>query len=330
MIYKPLHPRFLILITLMLVATIIILTSTNWIALWLGFELNIISMLPLIMASSTNIELNATIKYFIIQTLRSALVLLRIIASVSLPSISFVSHNIILFRILAKIGIAPCHYWFPQIINDLSWFITFLILTWQKLGPLLLITHLIPIWNTIFIIAISSINALVGSLRGLNQTQIRLIIAYSSISHSGWILAALSFSQYLTISYFIIYSTISAGLLLGIQNLNKLSATQFNLTTPPTTLYLTLLHLLSLGGLPPLLGFFPKWLVVSALISYTPTLTFVLILSSVIRLIYYLIIFTATIISTTSPLTPSKSLSSSHISSLIISIPIFSIIFIFY
>lgn len=68
--------------------------------------------------------------------------------------------------------------------------------TWQKVAPLLLITSLIEIsalYSIVLLISlIAGTSSLVGGIGGINQTQIRAILAYSSVGHLGWIVFASS------------------------------------------------------------------------------------------------------------------------------------------
>jgi len=129
------------------------------------------------------------------------------------------------------------------------------------------------------------LSAIIGSLGGLNQTLLRKILAFSSISHIRWLLIS-SPNKILIFIYLIIYILLNLTLAYSFMTLNlfhisHLSFLKFNSL-------LILINLISLGGLPPLLGFFPKWLVISWLVKFSPFITITLISSALINLSFYL------------------------------------------
>ena len=285
-------PRSILLTTILVVSTIVIVSTTNWIILWLAIEINLISIIPLITISKVSYEAESAIKYFLIQASSSSLILTSIIMYLS-SSLVHVRTTLFISRLIIKIGIAPFHLWLPQVLKRLTWRLIIIITTWQKLGPLLIISYTLHLWNPLSLLTIVAINAFLGRLGGINQTQVRPLIAYSSISHIAWILARRSVSYRITYLYFIFYSIISIILIIPIISITKITTNKFDITTQLSSniSFSTILNLLSLGGIPPLLGFIPKWIVVLTLIKTNITLPIILIFSSIIRLFFYLILF---------------------------------------
>ena len=195
---------------------------------------------------------------------------------------------IIISCFLLKIGAAPFHFWFPNIIEGLSWINSFILITWQKIAPFMLASYLIN--NTIIIIC-AILSTIVGALGGLNQTLLRKLIAYSSINHLGWILSSLILNEILWITYFLIYSFLSFNLILffnlfKIFHIKQIFSLFFN---SKILKFVTLFNLLSLGGLPPFLGFAPKWLIINGLtLNNQPMLTFLIIAFTLVTLFFYL------------------------------------------
>jgi len=261
-------------------STFIALSASHWLIIWIALEINIISFLPIISISSWAQESEASIKYFFFQALGSRLFLL---GSTNQSLFIF-----ILLGLLIKLGVAPFHFWLPQVINAISWPICIILLTWQKIIPLLIITFSPTLSSSSLILLLARIRTIVGGLGGLNQTQIRPLLAYSSIGHLGWILAASSCSPSISITYFSIYSLISISLFYLLFIINKKELVTLNSIYPikPSIILIFIILLLSLGGLPPLVGFFPKWIVLYS-INSIPT-TFFLISGSLLNLFYYL------------------------------------------
>ena len=269
------------------------LRGNHWIFVWIGLELNLLSFIPLLTFSDLNQESEAAIKYFLAQALGSGLILLRALSFYLKDQVSLnpsLIKTLILTGLLTKLGMPPCHFWFPSVIALISWPICILLTTWQKLIPTLLIFYLLNSSFSFFTLLILSIAALIGGVGGINQTQLRPLLAYSSIGHITWILAARFISYSSSLLYLLSYIIISIPLIFILWT-SSLSLTNSinNIFSSPKILLLSLsLLLLSLGGIPPLLGFFPKWLVLENLSLLSPLFALTILLGSLLNLFYYL------------------------------------------
>jgi NADH-ubiquinone oxidoreductase chain 2 len=189
---------------------------------------------------------------------------------------------------LLKRGAAPFHFWFPGVIEGLRWINRLILITWQKIAPLILISYNI---NYNFFIISIILSILIGALGGLNQTSLRKLIAFSSINHLGWILIAIINNELLWFFYFIIYSILSISIILIFNNFKLFHFNQilnFSIINPLIKFFI-FLNFLSLGGLPPFLGFLPKWLVIQNLIEINHFfLLFIATCLTLITLYYYL------------------------------------------
>lgn len=244
-------------------------------------------------SSSNKIEAEASAKYFLAQAIGSGLFLLSAIslqhyADSIIPL--YMSSALLLLRLSIKLGIAPLHYWFPEVISKSSWHSCILLVSWQKIIPLFIILHSVKI-NLFSISIIASTRAIVGALGGVIQTSLPPLIAYSSINHLGWILRSIMFSRPLACLYFFIYALTSILIISHFiinnsfyikQSPNHKKAVNFLSLTP-------IFLLLSLGGLPPLLGFAPKLIIIFLLIQNSFfVLCLLLLLGSIISLSFYL------------------------------------------
>jgi len=265
------------------------ISRSNWIIVWISLEVNLIRFIPIILTIKTSQETEAAISYFLAQALGSALILY---SGLALNSLSF--HSIFFYilttALLIKLGAAPCHFWFPKVINLLSWTNCLILSTWQKIAPLILLAYLLPIPFNKLITCRAALSALIGGLLGLNQTHVRSIIAYSSITHIGWIIGALRINNALScIIYFSFYCLITAPIFLLFKSLNITSSNQFSTLFSNFFVLLSLTILfLSLAGIPPLTGFLPKWLIILLLSDSRPWLLLSLIVGSFINLFFYL------------------------------------------
>nr|YP_009131228.1 NADH dehydrogenase subunit 2 [Nuttallina californica]AIA77077.1 NADH dehydrogenase subunit 2 [Nuttallina californica] len=292
-------PYITMFLFLMITGTFFSLSSSHWFGVWMGLELNLMGIIPIMLQKGGSKETESAIKYFIIQASGSALFLFSImLMSWSLLSWNlnfFHSYNIsilLIFSLILKMGSAPLHFWVPGVMAGLSWFSNFLLLTWQKITPLLVITTFTQFSNNLLLFFIF-FSSMIGGIGGINQTSLRNLIAYSSIAHTGWLLSAASTGLKICMLYFSIYALIilfMSSLLMKEEMKNMSNLSNVFSWDPSSRLYLILI-LFSLSGLPPFLGFFSKWFVIINLTNLSNLLIpFILIIGSLITLYYYLIL----------------------------------------
>jgi len=292
MLFKNL-PYFSLLTINLILSIFIILSANSWLLIWVGLELNLLSFIPII-SSSNNIETEAIVKYFIIQAVASGIFFIRIISCFVSQEFYYYIIIIIIISLLMKLGAAPCHFWFPIIINSINWINCFILSTIQKLRPLILISIILSRFNIYNIFSLIILNSIVGSLGGINQTQVRPLIAYSSIVHISWLLSLIYLSSNIIVIYLIIYLIILRILFIQFILRRKLSLNQFNFKLFSSSSFSISLFfpLLSLAGLPPLIGFLPKWIAIYFLLERDQnTIIFFLLFGTLIRLFYYLNLF---------------------------------------
>nr|UFZ12878.1 NADH dehydrogenase subunit 2 [Corydalus sp. 2 YLJ-2021a] len=284
----------LIFMFCLLSGTLISISANSWLGAWMGLEINLLCFIPL-MSSSINLMSNeSALKYFLAQALASSVLLFSIIM-LSLNESTFTffdSINLIQLclnsALLLKLGAAPFHFWFPQVMEGLDWFNSMILMTWQKIAPIVLISYN---YNYSFIYLSITLCLLIGSIGGLNQTNLRSLMAFSSINHLGWILSSILISESLWITYFMFYSFLSISVIFIFLNFKIYHFMQINphLSNFPMGKFFLFSNLLSMGGLPPFLGFLPKLLVIQNLIKINDYfMIFVMVMTALITLLFYI------------------------------------------
>nr|ARH55106.1 NADH dehydrogenase subunit 2 [Niptus hololeucus] len=276
----------------LMVGTMIAISSYSWMGMWMGLEINLLSMMPLMSDYKSPYSTESSLKYFIIQALASMILMFSII-STSLVSSFFFETEILMIMNLAlmiKMGMAPFHFWFPEIIDGLNWMNCLILLTWQKIAPMMLI--ILNTANLKFINSMIIISLITGGLMGLNQSSLRKIMVYSSINHMGWMMAALMVNELIWWTYIFVYTLISF-LMISFFKQNKIfKLNQIQSLKNSNTKMVILMNFLSLGGLPPFIGFIPKWLTINELISNNFMFTaFMAAVLTLITLYFYTRIF---------------------------------------
>lgn len=281
----------LLFISTIIIRTLISISAYSWLGIWLGLEINLLSIIPLIHNQKNILSSESAIKYFVVQSIASTIILLsviilinksRVTTNVNLQSTFLIIIN---SRLLTKMGIAPFHFWFPEVIEGLDWINCLLILTWQKIAPIVLLIYNIKFITFIFTVIIASI--IIRGIMGVNQVSLRKIIAYSSINHIGWIIRTILIIETIWIYYFVIYTVISINIVLILKTFNIFYLNQLfqSINSRIITKIFFILNFLSLRGVPPFLGFLPKWLTVQALVQNNiiliPTLIIILTLITI-------------------------------------------------
>nr|UFZ13942.1 NADH dehydrogenase subunit 2 [Taeniochauliodes attenuatus] len=284
----------LIFILCLISGTMITISSNSWLGAWMGLEINLLSFIPLMTNLNNLLTNESALKYFLIQALASSMLLFSIIMNflhsynTLMLNINDFNQMMVNLSLYIKMGAAPFHFWFPSVMESLNWLNGLILMTWQKVAPLTLISYSINVYFMFFIILTS---AFMGAIGGLNQTNLRTLMAFSSINHLSWILSSMLISDSLWITYFMFYSLLSAIIIYIFKNMNifhinqLFSTMNFNLLMK----FMLLMNFLSLGGLPPFLGFLPKLLVIQFLtMNNLFFIGFCLVMSSLITLFFYI------------------------------------------
>nr|AAL10135.1 NADH dehydrogenase subunit 2 [Varanus scalaris] len=305
----------LILLTSMAAGTILVMMSHHWVSAWLGIELNTLAIIPIISKTHHPRATEASTKYFLIQAASSALFLLSGITNAHFYGtwdlthpMNILSKTMFITALATKLGLAPIHFWLPEVLQGVPMLTALIITTWQKIAPM---TLLITTWNLIpptIAFTMGVLSTIIGGLGGLNQTQLRKMMAYSSIAHLGWMITITTITPNLALFNLILYTILTSSTMLVMHlTLSKtLQNTTLISSHSPITTSLFLLSLLSLGGLPPLSGFSPKWLILQELITHHSTpLALTMAITALLSLMFYLrttYISTMTLPPSTTPL----------------------------
>nr|YP_009561794.1 NADH dehydrogenase subunit 2 [Anthus richardi]AHY86959.1 NADH dehydrogenase subunit 2 [Anthus rufulus lugubris]AWP39857.1 NADH dehydrogenase subunit 2 [Anthus hoeschi]QAT97707.1 NADH dehydrogenase subunit 2 [Anthus richardi] len=288
----------LIFIISLLLGTTITISSNHWVMAWTGLEINTLAILPLISKSHHPRAIEAATKYFLVQAAASALVLFASMTNAwhtgqwDITQLSHpVSCLILTSAIAMKLGLVPFHFWFPEVLQGSPLMTGLILATAMKLPPIALLYMTSPSLNPTLLTTMAILSTALGGWMGLNQTQIRKILAFSSISHLGWMTVVISYNPKLTLLNFYLYALMTTAVFLTMNTIKtlKLSSLMTAWTKTPSLNAMLLLTLLSLAGLPPLTGFLPKWLIIQELTKQdmAPTATIISLLS-LLGLFFYL------------------------------------------
>nr|AAP85441.1 NADH dehydrogenase subunit 2 [Anolis ferreus] len=288
----------MIILSSLATGTIITMSSFHWLMAWLGLEINTLAIIPIIATPHHPRSTEAAMKYFLTQAAASSMILFSSMTNAwhmgtwDITQLTYAPSAILLTAALSmKLGLAPLHYWLPEVLQGSTLYTAFIIVTWQKLAPMSLMYLTINNLNTPTLLTMGLLSAIIGGWGGLNQTQTRKIMAYSSIAHLGWMASISSIMTNIMIMNLMIYLIMTTALFFSLilSKSKTIQDTASTWTTTPILATIMMLSLLSLGGLPPLTGFAPKWLIMEELITQNliPMAT-IMALASLLSLFFYL------------------------------------------
>jgi NADH-quinone oxidoreductase subunit N len=322
--------EFYLLILLATTGAMVLVASRNFISLFLGLELLSISLYALISyIRSVTISIEAGIKYLVLAASSSSVLLFGLAliyaesGSMDLAQFATALDRTATFPLVAglmlvltgvgfKLAVVPFHLWTPDVYEGAPLPVTAFIATISKGGMFALILRWFHLHDAalsgttglvLSIIAIASM--LTGNLLAMTQTNVKRILAYSSIAHMGYALVALlaggalgaSAATYYLAAYFTtILGAFGVMTILSSSHHEAASIDDYRglFWRRPFLAAAFTAMLLSLAGIPLTAGFLGKFYVMTAGASQSQwALLFTLVVSSTIGLFYYLRILTA-------------------------------------
>nr|UOW95004.1 NADH dehydrogenase subunit 2 [Sternula albifrons] len=291
------HAKLITSLSLLLGTTITI-SSNHWMMAWTGLEINTLAIIPLISKSHHPRAIEAVIKYFLVQAAASTLVLFSSMTNAwytgqwEITQLTHPTSCLLLTAAIGmKLGLVPFHFWFPEVLQGSSLTTALLLSTVMKFPPITLLLMTSHSLNPTLLTLMAISSAALGGWMGLNQTQVRKIMAFSSISHLGWMVIIIIYNPKLTLLTFYLYSLMTTTVFLTLNTIKvvKLSTMMTSWTKTPMLNATLMLTLLSLAGLPPLTGFLPKWLIIQELTKQEmTTAATVIAMLSLLGLFFYL------------------------------------------
>jgi len=316
--------EYLVLVLASVLGMLIMISSYDLIIFYLGLELQ--SLCLYILASFKKDEERSTeagLKYFVLSALASGLLLYGcslVYGFTGSTNFEIISENLsksslgatfgIVFIIVGlafKISAVPFHMWTPDVYEGAPTSVTNFFALIPKIAAICVFIRFmyVPFINMIsewqiIIIFLSIASMILGAFAAIGQTNIKRLMAYSSISHMGYALAGLATGTISGIHSTLIYLTIYLIMSLGAfgcifmmkrenvyhENINELSGLSRN---HPILALSLLIIFFSLAGIPPLAGFFAKFYIFIAVIeSKMYTLAIVGLVTTVISAYYYL------------------------------------------
>ena len=316
--------EYSILILSSVLGMMVMISSNDLIVFYMGLELQSLALYVLATFNRDNLKSSeAGLKYFVLSALSSGLLLYGCsliygfsgstnfdIIATQLNSNEYTLTFGIVFILVGlafKISAVPFHMWAPDVYEGSPTTVTLFFTIVPKVAALTVFIrflyipfiNLIEQWQMI-IIFLSIASMLFGAIAAIGQTNIKRLIAYSSIGHIGYILAGLATGSnegiQSSITYISIYIIMNLGLFSCLLMMKRNNEYYENISDlsglskkHPLLSFSLLIILFSLAGIPPLAGFFAKFYIFKSVIEQSMYfLAIVGLLSTVIAAFYYL------------------------------------------
>jgi NADH-quinone oxidoreductase subunit N len=315
--------EFYSLSLLSLLGMMLVISCGNYLTLYLGLELLVLPVYAMIVFVKNKTKyIEAAMKYFVIGSLGAGLLLFGIslvfgatgtigfsgnVLDASLTPIMQMAMIFIVVGVALEFGAVPFHMWLPDVYEGSPTPVTMIVSTIPKIAIFALAYRLLTLsftsisadWQQLFMI-MGLLSIALGNVLGIAQPNLKRMLAYSTIGHVGFILlglfAAPQEGYTATIFYTIVYAFMA---LAAFGMITRLTSSGFEADQikdfrglskrDPWLAFIMMLVMLSLAGIPPLVGFYAKFLILQAVVAAGyPWIAALSLLFSVIGAFYYL------------------------------------------
>nr|YP_010882128.1 NADH dehydrogenase subunit 2 [Lopaphus albopunctatus]WID87042.1 NADH dehydrogenase subunit 2 [Lopaphus albopunctatus] len=291
-----------ILLSMILITSVpISISSNSWFIVWMGMEINIMSFLPMIMEQKNLISKESALTYFMVQTIASMIMIMSVMMmmlNIDMNNMKKMGEFMLMSSLMMKSGVTPFHFWMPKMMEGLNWNKCLILMTWQKIMPFMMMSNIIKM--NLMTLSAMMLSIIIGAIGGLNQTSLRKLMAYSSITNNGWMMMAMMISEMMWILYFMMYSIMTMIMTKTMYSYNNYHMNQIiSMNETTTKKFFLMMNMLSISGLPPMMGFMPKWLVIqSTMLEKEFLMMSVMLMMTLITIYYYMrIMFTIMMLS---------------------------------
>ena len=323
---KLLKFEFPVLVALAMVGMMMMVSAGNMMSLYMGLELQSLSLYVIAAFNRDSLRSSeAGLKYFVLGALSSGLLLYgislvygytgatgfaeitEVIKAEGLPIGALIGLVFIVSGMSFKVSAAPFHMWTPDVYEGSPTPVTALFATAPKMAAAAMITRVlfdafgevVSDWQQILAL-LALLSMFVGAIAAIGQTNIKRLMAYSSIGHMGFAIMGLAAGTEAGVQnmliYMVVYVATNIGVFAFILNMEKdgravtdISALNMYSRVAPGRALALLVLMFSLAGIPPLVGFFAKLYVLQA--AFDAGLAWLAIagvIASVISAFYYL------------------------------------------
>nr|UGK73295.1 NADH dehydrogenase subunit 2 [Balala lui] len=278
----------ILLLWSMTIGVMISMSSNSWMMMWSGIEISMMSFIP-IMSSNSMLSAESCTKYFIVQSSSSMIMMLSLLMMISKSKLNY--EMILLTSLMMKLGAVPFHNWVLSVVEGLNYLMLLNLLIIMKMAPLTMLSYLFSTTTMI-----PMLTMILGSIMGINQNSLRKMLGYSSIFNLG-ILILSTKSNPVWLSFMMMYTIMMISIISFLYKMNLNYINQMSVNNHKKMINLKMwIILISMGGMPPTLGFSAKLLIIEFFIKMKMSMNLVvMILSSILVMFFYMRLAISTI-----------------------------------
>nr|YP_010140052.1 NADH dehydrogenase subunit 2 [Kalasha nativa]QQK57707.1 NADH dehydrogenase subunit 2 [Kalasha nativa] len=265
----------------MTIGVMVSMSSNSWVMMWSGIEISMMSFIPM-MTINTTLSSESCVKYFIIQSISSMVMTMGILMMATKKTMNY--EVILSISLMMKLGATPFHNWVLSVIEGMDYLTLVNLIVTMKLAPLCLLSYL-----SMNMMLIPSMTMITGSFMGMNQNSIRKLIGCSSIFNLGLVMNITPVNLN-WMMYMLMYSLMTTTLVMKLKNMKITYLNQLTMNNYKKMLKLKMwVILLSMGGMPPTLGFTAKLMALETMIQMKMMInSIVMIMTSLIVMYFYM------------------------------------------
>nr|QUJ09530.1 NADH dehydrogenase subunit 2 [Lingula anatina] len=263
---------------------------------WVGMEVMLLCFFPIVLKHNMPwLSVLGCVNYFIIQVIGSNV---YFVSSCFMSAFDSKYWMIpILLGLFLKLGMFPFSFWVPKVYSSLEWGGCLMVSVWQKYGPLFIMANNYLNQKFWWLVALSGVLSVwIGGMLGVTVNSVRVLMGWSSVCHAGWMAILTLTSEWVLLLYFLTYALICTALFSMFELSGLMNFSSFGYFSQTTRACLCL-GLLSMAGIPPLSGFFLKWVGLLSLIESGFELTSLTLImgSGMSALLYMNLVFTLSV-----------------------------------
>ncbi len=322
--------EFFVLVMLSVLGMMVMVSGYSLLTLYLGLEIMSLSLYTLIaIARQRAVAVEAALKYFVLGAISSGLLLYGmsmiygISGGLNISDIAAFASNsdlssrealiinfglvFLVIGIAFKLGAVPFHNWVPDVYQGSPTAVTMFLSTVPKIAAVAMLVRILvdglsamqPYWSDLFMV-LALLSIALGSVVALMQTNIKRMLAYSTISHIGFIMLGFTTGVVTgygaSVFYILVYVLMSLAAFGIIILLNKkgfeadlISDYKGLSKSSPWFALMMLVVMLSMAGVPPFIGFYSKFFILQQVVSAGfVTIAIIAVVFAVISAYYYL------------------------------------------
>nr|QBA91990.1 NADH dehydrogenase subunit 2 [Mesabolivar sp. ITV1036I2] len=243
---------------------------SEWFMVWMGLEVIMFSFLLIVVDTENSHVVMSCYRYFFIQSAASG----GILGLLYYSGWDYIVEALLWF----SLGAGPFYFWYISVMIDFNWLGCFFLMTFQKVPVFVVMWDLGSVYKWVVIFT----SLVVGVWGILNCLSLKGILGYSSVHYLGWVLLGQLVDKELWCFYFLLYIFMMLGVIMVIKSFFVVGHIN------SMNIYVILLCLLILGGVPPFLGFIIKWLGFLFFFCVDVFVVYVLVVCSVFMCYSYL------------------------------------------